>query len=467
MDNIFTFHEGQEVKGVINKVTKDAIYLVIDEEARAVIYPNDLEGFNENDDLKTMYNEGAEFTALVRQRVKDRKTGAPLYILSTKLYKAREQLAAFEQLKVDEEIITGVIKKVNEHGADVYYQDFRMFLPIKNIDLSYQALKKMIDEEIDVIVTYINHDRIFVLVSANFASFKKRRLAREEAFENLSVGQVVTGTITNVLDFGAIVSLGAVSGLLHSSEWSHRPIRDIKQVAKIGDEVTVKIIKLVDAKIGLSQKALEEHPWTLLKKKYQEGDVFDGVVSKVIPAGLLIQLTDVYSGLMPRSEYSWLINERLDNKYKEGDTITVKVIGIDDEKHRVSLSHRATKENAWAIIHLHKGQVIKVVLVSSEEKGAKVAYGDIQGFMPISEVTSTKRITKVDEVFEQGETIDVVVLDFDPSRAKLIVSAKANETAKEREIFTRFFKEQAENIPTNTIGDALGSALDKYRNKGK
>lgn len=464
MDNTFTFHEGQEVKGVISKVSRDSLHLMLEGDEKAVIYLNDLEGINEGEDLKTLYNEGAEFTALIRQKVKDRATGAPLYILSTKLYKAREQLEHFEQLKNDEQIITGVIKKVNEHGADVYYQDFRMFLPIKNIDLSYQALKKMINEEVEVIVTYINPDRIAVFVSANFASYKKRLMAREEALSNIKVGNVVTGEVTNILAFGAIVSLGNISGLLHTSEWSHRQTKDISQFVKIGDTLSLMIIKFEDGKIGLSKKALEEHPWTILKNKFQVGDVIDGLVTKVIPAGLLIQVTEDYNGLMPRSEYSWLINDRLENKYKEGDTINVKIINIDDEKHRISLSHRATKENIWATTQLHKGQSINVTFLSAEEKGAKVSFGEIQGFMPISEVTSTRRISKADEIFKPGEQIDVIVLEFDPSRAKLIVSAKANETAKEREIFTRFFKEQAENIPTNTIGDALGSALDKFRN---
>jgi small subunit ribosomal protein S1 len=237
----------------------------------------------------------------------------------------------------------------------------------------------------------------------------------------------------------------------------------------VGDEITVKIIKLHEDRIGLSIKALQPHPWDVLKSQYNVGDVFEGTVTKVIPHGLLIALTEDYSGLMPRNEYSWNINERLDGQVQEGEKIKVKIMAIDDERRRISLSHRETVENAWNKIKLRRNDVITVTFVGCEEKGAKVAYGDVFGFMPISEVTSTRRIMRADEVFKEGDLIDVVVLDVDPQRAKLVVSAKANEDAKEKETFEKYFKDQANKMPTNTLGDMLGDALKKFEKtkKGK
>lgn len=474
----FAYYVGQEVTGTINNVTKTAINLILGSEQsqneegeqateekgghKAVIYVNDIEGFPENQNLRDVYHEGEEFTALVKQIGKDRRTEEPLYILSTKLYAQREQFTQFEQFRDSNEIIKGTIKKVHSKGADVYYNDVRLFLPIRNIDVNESALRKMINEEIDVVVTAVNRERLLVVVSNTLAEQIKYQQAKEQALAGLSVGMDVKGQVTKILDFGAIVSLGTVSGLLHKSELAHKRVGKITDVVNVGDEITVKIIRLHDDRIGLSLKALQPHPWDVLKEQYHVGDIFEGTVTKVIPAGLLIALTDEYSGLMPRGEYSWNASDRLDGQIQEGDKITVKVMAIDDERRRISLSHRETVENMWSKIKLHKNDVITVTFVSCEEKGAKVAYEGVYGFMPISEVTGTRRINRADEVFKEGDSIDVVVLDVDPQRAKLVVSAKANEDAKEKENFEKYYKDQANKVPTNTLGDMLGDALKKF-----
>ena len=147
----------------------------------------------------------------------------------------------------------------------------------------------------------------------------------------------------------------------------------------MGDKVKVKIIGIDGNKISLSMKALVKHPWEVLKETYHVGDVFEGVVKKVIPAGLIIELTEDYSGLMPRGEYSWFANVKFDQEVKEGDTITVKVMAIDDEKNRVSLSHRETLENTWSDIKLRRGDKITVTISSITDKGALVNYKNVQG----------------------------------------------------------------------------------------
>ena len=467
MSNV-QFLEGQEVKGIITNVTSDAIYLELEGENKAVIYSNDLAGYVEGQKLRDSYYEGGDFKALVKQITKDHKTGAPLYILSTKLYRALDDIKVFDELKEKDEIIQAKVISTSRIGADLQYKDYRdikLFLPIKNIDLSEKAIYQLKNETIDVVVTHVNHERIQVTVSNILAVAKKQRALREAAYQKLALGDVLEGVVTQILDFGAIVSLGEVSGLLHRSEIDHKMFKNVADLLKVGDTIKVKIIKLEDGKIGLSRKALIDHPWDLLKMQYHVGDVFEGVVAKVIDAGLIIKLTDNYSGLMPRSEYSWLVNERLDNKYAEGDKIMVKVIAIDDAKKRVSLSHRATKENLWGDIKLKRGDVIKVKIASIEERGAKVTYNEVTGFLPVSEVTTTKRIQKVDEFFKLGDEVEVQVLDCDPGRAKLLVSAKVLEAAKERAEFDKYFKAQESETPTSTIADILGEDLKKYQGK--
>ncbi len=448
--------EFQTVKGRIINVTKDAIYLELEEGEKAVIYSNDLENYVEGQKLRDNYNEGQEFEAQVKQVAKDRKTGEPLYILSTKLEAEKAKLTIFEELKEKDEIITAKVVKVTNAGADLVYNDLKVFMPIRNVDLSVEALRKMVGQSLDVIVTYVNKDRMQVQVSNYLAMRKKARLAKEEALSNIHVDDIIEGIVVDVLPYGAIVSLNQVSGLLHVSEMSHKMVKNASDLYKVNDKVTVKVIKMEGDRISLSVRALTPHPWEVLKEKYHEGDVFDGTVAKIIDAGLLIKLTDEYMGLMPKSEYSWLVNERLDGKYNEGDQIKVKVLSIDDAKKRVSLSHRATVENTWGSIKVRKGETIKVVIAEIVERGAKVNYLNVTGFMPINEVTAARRIQKVDEVFPLGTEVDAMVIDVDSSRAKLVVSAKALEVAKERAEYDKYYKEQERETPTSTLGDLIG-----------
>lgn len=455
-------YEGKNVKGRILNVTKDAVYLELNEGEKAVIYPNDLDGYVEGQKLRDYYNEGQEFEAQVKQIAKDRKTGEPLYILSTKLEAEKAKLQVFEDLKEKDEIISVKVVRVTRAGADVLYGDLKAFLPIKNVDLNEQALRALQGQNLDVLVTYVNVDKMQVQVSNVLAIKKQHRLAKEAALAKTAVDDVIEGTVVDVKPYGVIVTFNGLFGLLHVSEMSHKMVKNAADLYKVNDVVKAKIIKVEGDRISLSVRALTPHPWEVLKSQYHVGDVFEGVVSKIIDAGLIIKLTDEYSGLMPKGEYSWLVNEKLDGKYNEGDTIKVQVLSIDDKKKRISLSHRATVENNWATIKVKKGDVITVTIATIEERGAKVNYLNVTGFMPVNEVTATKRVGKVDEMYQLGSEVEVQVLDVDPSRAKLTVSAKALELAKERAEFDKYYKQQEEETPTSTLADIFKD-LDLFK----
>lgn len=464
-EKVITFTEGQEVVGTIINVSKEAIYIELEGENKAVIYDNDLAGYVEGQKLRDYYFEGGEFKGLVKQIAKDNRSNKPLYILSTKLYKAREEIKVFDELKEKDEIIKAKVIHVSHAGCDLLYKghdDIKVFLPAKNIYLNEKALHSLRGEMIDVVVTNVDHDHIKVIVSHSAAQSKIRKAAKEEAYNALNVGDVVEGVVDSVTEFGAFVKLGDLTGLLHKSEMDHKLVKNAAEKVKVGQTITVKIIKLEEGKIGLSVRALTPHPWDILKEQYHEGDVFEGTVVKVINAGLIIKLTEEYSGLMPNVEYSWRTNERVEGNVNEGDTIKVQVMSIDHNKKKVSLSHRATVENLWANISLKPGTVINVEVAAIQEKGAVVNYETISGFLPVNEVTDAKRIGRVDEVYAVGTKVDAIVLECDPGRAKLVVSVKKLENQKERAEFDRFLEKQDSETPSTTLADLLGESLKKF-----
>ena len=460
------YYVGQTVKGTVTGVNSNAIYLEIEEGVKAVIYANDLLEMPTGK-LYLEYAEGAEFSAQVKSIAKDKKhPDVVLLYLSTKLaYEAeqaekkekalQEKIAAFNAIKEADEVINAKVLRTTKNGAELVYNNTRLFLSYKLSSLSEEALNNMKGEEIPVIVVYVNEERHFVSVSQIAAEKKQKRLAKEAAYGAIEVGQVLEGEVVSILAYGAIVKFGLASGLLHASEINHFPVRDVKKVLSVGQKVTVKVIKVEEEKIGLSMKALTTHPWELLKEQYHVGDVFEGTVKKIIPAGLIIDLTPEYSGLMPKVEYSWLVNEKYEGVVNEGDKILVKVMNIDDKKFRVSLSHRETVENAWSAIKAKKGELIEVEVVRDVERGAEVSYNGVLGFLPVNEVSSAKRVTNVSDEFAAGTKINAMVIDCDPSRAKLVVSVKAVELAKERESFDSYMKEQDKVNTGSTLGDLL------------
>ena len=460
------YYVGQTVKGTVTGVNSNAIYLEIEEGVKAVIYANDLLEMPTGK-LYLEYAEGAEFSAQVKSIAKDKKhPDVVLLYLSTKLaYEAeqaekkekalQEKIAAFNAIKEADEVINAKVLRTTKNGAELVYNNTRLFLSYKLSSLSEEALNNMKGEEIPVIVVYVNEERHFVSVSQIAAEKKQKRLAKEAAYGAIEVGQVLEGEVVSILAYGAIVKFGLASGLLHASEINHFPVRDVKKVLSVGQKVTVKVIKVEEEKIGLSMKALTTHPWELLKEQYHVGDVFEGTVKKIIPAGLIIDLTPEYSGLMPKVEYSWLVNEKYEGVVNEGDKILVKVMNIDDKKFRVSLSHRETVENAWSGVKAKKGELIEVEVVRDVERGAEVSYNGVLGFLPVNEVSSSKRVTNVSDEFAAGTKVNAMVIDCDPSRAKLVVSVKAVELAKERESFDSYMKEQDKVNTGSTLGDLL------------
>lgn len=473
------YFEGQSVTGTVTGVTSSAIYLEVEEGVKAVIYANDLLEMPKDGKLFNEYSEGSEFSAQVKQITQDKKDkNAILLVLSTRLAvdqakaEAKEaaiqaKIAAFKAIKEADEIIQAKVVRTTKNGVELSYNNTRLSLPMKEATLSKEAFEQMKGEEIGVIVVYVNEEHHVVAVSQAIAEKKQKRLAKEAALGALSVGQVLDGVVTSILEYGAIVSFGEVSGLLHVSEIDHFPTKDVSKVLTVGQKVTVKIIKMNEGKIGLSIKALSEHPWDVLKGKYAVGDVIDGVVKKIIPAGLIIELTPEYSGLMPKAEYSWLINESYENVVAEGSSLKLKIMNIDDAKHRVSLSHRETKENTWKDIKLRRGETIEVEVAKVNDKGAQVNYQNVTGFLPVSEVSNTRRVNNVSEVFPIGTKVTVHVQDCDPLRARLVVSAKSVEAAKERETFDNYMKEQAKEDTVSTLADIFAAHEAKSKKTKK
>ena len=202
---------------------------------------------------------------------------------------------------------------------------------------------EFLGQNVDVRVIRVDTKRNRAVFSRKTVLVEEKRKAVAEIWSNLNVGDVVEGKVMRFTDYGAFVDIGGVDGLLHISEISWGKLKHPEEVLKIGDIINVKILSLNEekGKISLGLKQTQPEPWTLVGDKYQVGDVLDGKVVQTKEYGAFVELEAGLDGLVHISEIANKRVENVSDELKVGETVKVKIMEIDPEKRRISLSIKA------------------------------------------------------------------------------------------------------------------------------
>ncbi|MBV8528103.1 MAG: S1 RNA-binding domain-containing protein, partial [Candidatus Dormibacteraeota bacterium] len=200
----------------------------------------------------------------------------------------------------------------------------------------------LVGTKIPVKILEVNRKRNRLIVSQRAAQDEDRARQREELFEKLQVGDVVTGKVSGITSYGAFVNLGGADGLIHISELSWDRINNVSDVLAVGDEVRVKVIKLDPelSRISLSLRQMSEDPWETIEQRFAPGTAVKGIVTKTKKYGAFLQIADGVEGLLHISELSWDHVDRTEDVLKVGDDIEVMVLSADRVRRRISLSLR-------------------------------------------------------------------------------------------------------------------------------
>lgn len=233
--------------------------------------------------------------------------------------------------------------------------------------------------------------------------------------------------------------------MIHISEVSHYHVKNVNDFLSVGDEVEAKIIKIKGKKVSLSLKALQPTPWDEFLKNHKVGDKVEGKIVRKMQFGMLLEVEKEVVGLLNRFDYSWNPQENLAGTVEVGDVLEVEITSIDKKKQQFSLSKKHLEYNPWADLKLKKGELISATVLRAEEKGAVVGVEEVEGFLPISEI-STERINRVEDVLKVDDIITVEVLDFFPKEWKLVVSMKSVQEKKNRAEYESQLKE---NVSAN------------------
>jgi small subunit ribosomal protein S1 len=391
---ISPFEEGDVVTGNVVRIDADEVLVDIGYKSEGVIPVNELsirKSVDPNDEVSL----GEEVDALVL--TKEDQDGR--LILSKKRARFEKAWRRIEAAAESGEPVIGTVIEVVKGGLIVDL-GVRGFLPASLVDIRrVPNLDEYLNGEIECKVIELNRSRNNVVLSRRAVLEEERKEQRQEILDRLQPGLVVEGKISNIVDFGAFVDLDGIDGLIHISElsWSH--VNHPSEVLAIGDSVNVKVLDVDRGRqrISLGLKQTQEDPWQRVVDTYNVGDELEGTVTKVVTFGAFVEILDGVEGLVHISELAQHHVENPREIIQPGDDVKVKILEIDSERRRLSLSVKRVE-----------GQ-------SLPYRGAVEGEGAGDGEAAGSEELETTAAGDLDDVPELGLSEDVFAGDDVPA----------------------------------------------------
>ncbi len=329
------FEEGDVVTGNVVRIDKDEVLVDIGYKSEGVIPANEL-SIRKSVDPKDEVEMGEEVDALVL--TKEDQDGR--LILSKKRARFEKAWRRIEAAAESGEPVDGTVIEVVKGGL-IIDLGVRGFLPASLVDIRrVPNLDEYLGQTIECRVIELNRSRNNVVLSRRAVLEEQRREDRERILDRLQPGMVVDGTISNIVDFGAFVDLDGIDGLIHISElsWSH--VNHPSEILSIGDTVNVKVLDIDRdrQRISLGLKQTQEDPWQRVVDTYNVGDELEGKVTKVVTFGAFVEILDGVEGLVHISELAQHHVENPREIIQPGDEVKVKILEIDSDRRRLSLS---------------------------------------------------------------------------------------------------------------------------------
>ncbi len=361
-DATFTlFEEGEVVSGIVVRIDNDEVLVDIGYKSEGVIPSNEL-SIRKSVDPHDEVELGEEVDALVL--TKEDQDGR--LIMSKKRARFEKAWRRIEAAAESGEPVEGTVIEVVKGGL-IIDLGVRGFLPASLVDIRrVPNLDEYMSTKIECKVIELNRSRNNVVLSRRAVLEEERKEQRQEILDRLQPGLIVEGQISNIVDFGAFVDLNGIDGLIHISElsWSH--VNHPSEILTIGDTVAVKVLDIdrERQRISLGLKQTQEDPWQRVVDTYNVGDELEGTVTKVVTFGAFVEILDGVEGLVHISELAPHHVENPREIVAPGDEVKVKILEIDSERRRLSLSVKRVE-----------GQVLEPKVLPPEEL-ALTADGD-------------------------------------------------------------------------------------------
>jgi small subunit ribosomal protein S1 len=335
------FEEGEVVTGNVVRIDKDEVLVDIGYKSEGVIPANEL-SIRKSVDPREEVSLGEEVDAMVL--TKEDQDGR--LIMSKKRARFEKAWRRIEAAAESGEPVIGSVIEVVKGGL-IIDLGVRGFLPASLVDIRrVPNLDEYLGTQIETKVIELNRSRNNVVLSRRAVLEEERKEVRQQILDRLQPGLVVEGQISNIVDFGAFVDLDGIDGLIHISElsWSH--VNHPSEILGIGDTVQVKVLDIDRdrQRISLGLKQTQEDPWQRIVDTYNPGDELAGKVTKVVTIGAFVEVLDGVEGLVHISELAGHHVESPREIVHPGDEIRVKILEIDSERRRLSLSAKRVED---------------------------------------------------------------------------------------------------------------------------
>ncbi len=344
-ETLKTIYNGDKVNGVVVAITGTEVSVDLGTKYSGFIPTTEFteDGGKIEDAVKV----GDSIEAVV-VRVNDVEGTAQL---SKKRLDAEKNWIAVEEAVESGAVLEGVVTEQNKGGVVVNVKGVRVFVPASQTDLPREAdLSELLKKTVRLKITEVNKPRKRVVGSIRRVAQAERRARNEAIWNEIEIGKKYHGVVKSLTSYGAFVDIGGIDGMVHVSELSWGRIHQPSEVVSVGDEIDVYVINFdrEKRKISLGYKDPEANPWALFKAKYAVGDVAPVKIVKLMDFGAFAEILPGVDGLIHISQ---IANRRIakpGDVLTVGDEVEVKITGVDDDKHKVSLSIRALSEPAPA-----------------------------------------------------------------------------------------------------------------------
>ena len=362
------------------------------------------------------------------ERYESREGTAVLSYTKARAEKAWKDLEKTVAEGIDPE---GTIIDVVRGGFTVDINGVFAFMPSSQVDHKpIRDAKSLIGLKDKFRVLKMDALRTNAIVSRRAIQSDTIAAAQREAMKNISLGAVLEGTVKNITDYGVFVDLGGIDGLLHVTDLSWKRVNHPRELVHVGEKIQVKVIQFdpESHRISLGMKQLEEDPWETASRAFNVGDTVSGKVSSLTDYGAFIDLGNNIEGLVHMSELSWTNKNIHPSKVlQNGQDVNVVVLGIDQDKRRISLGYKQLQPNPWKqFAETHNvGDVITGPIKNTTEFGLFVALTpELDGMVHISDLSWNKLDEEELKKFVRGQEVTAKILDINPEKERVTLGIK-------------------------------------------
>jgi len=447
LDRKDDFAAGDKVKGILVQIADDIAFVDIQGKSEAVI------------ETREIQDEKGNFIQKIGDELE-------LYVVSTKggevhltktIGKGKGNPQILEIAYKNQIPVEGTVTQVIKGGYSISISEVRCFCPFSQIDMKQPAKEEdMLNKKFNFKIIEFSEGGRNIVLSRRVLLEEERAKNQENLKESLKEGDIIEGTVSNIMDFGVFVDMGGVDGLVPKSELSWSRNTSPSTFAR-GQKIKAKILSLdwEKKKIALSIKETLPHPWDKISEM-SEGDVVSGIVRNFISAGAFVELVPGIEGFIHISKLSPVkrINKP-DEAVTKGETVNVKILQINHEDKKISLELLTEDANPWDLpVNEIEGSVQKVIIESSRPQGLNVRMENgMAGFIPKEQLMENSG--NLQDSYGVGKELNVLVKEINKSKKNCIFSEKGALKQEELDAYKSF--QEKNQSPSSSSGSSIGS----------